>query len=195
MGGGEWPPWTPERERNNRRPLALASNASTPASGFEALSGGSTAGAFSNPPGTAAKGPAAGPSLPASPDHRPACDLAIAHLYQNTSNHDRANLAALCQRRHNRVDAPIQQKLAAETRRREWATYTCSMAWRDRERTDWGIAGLRGGTGPQRLLSPKLRRLHLRTHICSQPPIPGGGHIGSPGWRDFILQLPIGWLC
>ena len=44
--------------------------------------------------------------------------LTIAHLDQDPANNDTANLAALCQYCHNRLDAPMRQKHAAETRRR-----------------------------------------------------------------------------
>ncbi len=42
--------------------------------------------------------------------------LTIAHLDQDPTNNEDDNLAALCQRCHNRHDAPHRQKNAAKTR-------------------------------------------------------------------------------
>jgi len=46
--------------------------------------------------------------------------LTIAHLHDSDPmNVDDDNLAALCQRCHNRLDAPMRRRRAAETRRRK----------------------------------------------------------------------------
>jgi len=45
--------------------------------------------------------------------------LTVAHLDHNPENNDPGNLKALCQRCHNRYDAPHRQRNAARTRRRK----------------------------------------------------------------------------
>lgn len=47
--------------------------------------------------------------------------LTIAHLDQNTENNTWKNLAALCQRCHNILDAPFRRANAAKTRRAKLA--------------------------------------------------------------------------
>ncbi len=47
--------------------------------------------------------------------------LTIAHLDQDPANNTPDNLRALCQRCHNRLDAPHRRAHAAETRRRRLA--------------------------------------------------------------------------
>jgi hypothetical protein len=42
--------------------------------------------------------------------------LTCAHLDHDTTNNDEANLQALCQRCHNRLDMPMRQRHARETR-------------------------------------------------------------------------------
>jgi hypothetical protein len=53
--------------------------------------------------------------------------LTIAHLDHDTTNNDHGNLAALCQRCHNRYDAPHRARNAAATRRRNWVAASGQM--------------------------------------------------------------------
>ncbi|HRD65688.1 MAG TPA: hypothetical protein PKY50_05985 [Candidatus Competibacter sp.] len=49
--------------------------------------------------------------------------LTVAHIHdQNPENCDPSNLQALCQRCHNRLDAPMRASHARETRRRRLAS-------------------------------------------------------------------------